>query len=476
MITRLASVGVLLLTATLTLVLLLGSGGDDEDAYSVTAEFENASQLVGGERVVVGGVAAGLVEEIRLGPQGQALVTFSVAPEFAPLPRGTVATVRSYSISGLANRQVQLTIPATGKDGAEIPDGGTMTQAETVSEVDIDAVFNSLDDRTIRNLKRVIAGLETSFAGVGEQANRGLRYANPLLSTSRAVVGELVSDRSVLRQMLVQTAGVSGALAPRATELSALVADASRAMGALARRRGDLALTIAELPDFLREFNTTAVNLRATLDDLDPLVVASMPVAEQLPAFMEALRSTSRRAVPTVADLDALVGSPGSANDLTELLLAVPPTAEVAVGDGEIGGGDLDCAEADAGDDDFGDGALDETSCALVNSLPTISYLRAYTPELLAWINDFGTSGVYDANGGIGRIAGIFNTFTPSTSTGLPDVTLLPQSPEQQLDSLTVGQNSRCPGSLERDPGDGSTPYTEGGTLNCDPAQVPPGP
>ena len=32
-----------------------------------------------------------------------------------------------------------------------------------------------------------------------------------------------------------------------------------------------------------------------------------------------------------------------------------------------------------------------------------------------------------------------------------------------------------CPGSTERDPGDGANPFTDGGTLNCDPSLVPPG-
>ena len=48
-------------------------------------------------------------------------------------------------------------------------------------------------------------------------------------------------------------------------------------MGALAGRRGELARAIAGLPAFLRQFNTTSVNLRAALDDLDPLVIAARP-------------------------------------------------------------------------------------------------------------------------------------------------------------------------------------------------------
>ena len=124
-------------------MLLLTGGG--EESYEVTAEFENASQLLPGNEVVVGGLAAGSVKEIELGDRGQALVTFSVDEEYAPLRRGTVATIRSYSLSGTANRQLQLTLPADEQAGAEIPPGGQLSAAETVSEVDLDQVFNTLD-------------------------------------------------------------------------------------------------------------------------------------------------------------------------------------------------------------------------------------------------------------------------------------------------------------------------------------------
>ena len=96
--------------AVVALFVLL-AGGDGE-SYEVTADFENASQLVNGNQVVVGGVAAGSVKEIELADNGHALVTFTVADDYAPLRRGTTATIRSPSLSQIAGRQVQLTLPA----------------------------------------------------------------------------------------------------------------------------------------------------------------------------------------------------------------------------------------------------------------------------------------------------------------------------------------------------------------------------
>ncbi|MGH2954423.1 MAG: MlaD family protein, partial [Solirubrobacterales bacterium] len=130
----------LVVAAAIAYILL--SGGDE---YEVTAEFENASQLVTGNEVVVGGTNAGSVKEIELGPDGQALVTFTVEDELAPLRRGTVATIRSTALSSIAGRQVQLTLPPDSQAGEEIDSGGRLSQAETVSEVDLDQLFNTLD-------------------------------------------------------------------------------------------------------------------------------------------------------------------------------------------------------------------------------------------------------------------------------------------------------------------------------------------
>jgi hypothetical protein len=133
-----------------------------------------------------------------------------------------------------------------------------------------------------------------------------------------------------------------------------------------------------------------------------------------------------------------------------------------------------------AADDDFDQGALGEARCTLRNSMPILTHFRAYTPELVGWFDDFSTSGTIDANGGIGRIGGTFNVFTPNES-GVPEL-LSPVEPADVYGAagadalLDMGNDQRCPGALERDPGDGSTPFTDGGTLDCDPTQLPVGP
>ena len=53
----------------------------------------------------------------------------------------------------------------------------------------------------------------------------------------------------------------------------------------------------------MRRANTTFVNLRSTLDDVDPLVEASKPVAKRLQPFLSQARAFAADAEPTVRDL-----------------------------------------------------------------------------------------------------------------------------------------------------------------------------
>ena len=450
-----------MVAAVLVVAFLLLSGGD---SYKITAEFQNASQIVKGNQVEVAGVAAGTIDDISLGEDGIALVEMSINEDYAPLREGTVATVRSQSLSGVANRFVALQMPEGDEQGEAIPDGGTLPLSATVSEVDLDQLFNTFDEETIGSFKNVIKGFARSYDGIGPQTNRGFHYLNPFLSTSRQLFGELTRDENQFRRLIVDTAALSGALAERSPDLEQFVSNADQMFTAIASENENLADAIGQLPDFMRNFNTTAVNLRAALDDLDPLVEASKPVARKLPPFTEALRGFAIDAVPTVRRLDAIVSRPGDDNDLIELTALQPRLARIAVGPVRRNGARRP-------------GAFPQSLDALNRSLPQLAFFRPYlTSEALSgWFDDFGHSGIIDANGGIGRISTTFNFFT--VVGGLPNLfgaPLLPEEAEQE--GFITNQLQRCPGANERDPGDGSTPFTDNGNLDCDESQVPTGP
>jgi phospholipid/cholesterol/gamma-HCH transport system substrate-binding protein len=450
---------VALVAVVVAVVLVVAGGGGD--SYKVTADFTNASQLVGGEIVTIGGTKAGKVTVV----DGERDQRVAVDDQYAPLTTGTVAQVRSFSLSGVANRQVQLTLPPEGSGGAEIPNGGTMDRSQTISEVDLDEIFNTLDPETVSDFKKVIKGFALSFKGTATKANAGFKYLNPFLSTSRQVFSELTRDTRSLEQLIVDGSELSKTVASRRADLSSLVGNLDQMMNAIASQRTSLTTALHELPDFMRRFNTTAVNLRATLDDLDPLVDASKPVATRLGPFFSNFRAASANLVPTVSDLNQIIEKPGSNNDLVDLTKLQPGLAKIAVGPVHRNGAKRQ-------------GALPESSTALHDGLNELAFFRAYTPELTGWFDDFGHSGIVDANGGIGRIGTTFNTFSLGAND-LPNVSLLPGLNNfgaiTGTDLFDIGNYKRCPGSNERPAPDGSNPWTDGGTINCDPSIIPPG-
>jgi phospholipid/cholesterol/gamma-HCH transport system substrate-binding protein len=464
---RVAAVLALIGAVVVVLLLVLGGGSP----YTVTAQFENASQLVTGNNVNVAGAPVGSVKEISLSDDGQALVTMEISDDaYSPLPQGTHATIRSQSLSGIANRYVALDLPAE-PSGETIADEGTISQADTTSEVDLDQLFNTLDKPTVESIKRVIRGFARSYQGVGPQANRGFYYLNPFLSTSRRLFSELNSDQANLEALVVDAAGLTSTLDAKSPEIAELVANLEGMLGTIGEQEASLASAVAQLPDFMRQFNTTAVNLRAALDDLQPLVNTSRPVARKLQPFVKRLRGFSRDAVPTIQDLNAIITRPGADNDLIELTALQDPLAAIGVGPVDRNGASRP-------------GALPASADSLRDSLPQVSTLRAYSPELTGWFDDFGHSGFPDAFGGIGRISTTLNAFTPGAPNvsvcgtvqilgGLCDV-LTPPGLLSQLGLSGLKYLRRCPGANER--GLTEEQLTQGGTVDCDPSQTPVGP
>src|SRR4051794_5657429 len=322
MLARVAAVAVVL-AAVVIVALLLFTGGSD---YTVKVQFLNAGQLVKGNQVQVGGRPIGTVSKISLTEDGLAEIEIKIS-ELKPLHEGTTAVIRSTSLSGIANRYVALSL---GPNSAQkIDSGGYIRADRTTSPVDLDQLFNTLDAPTRKGLQDIIQGSAAQYKGKSAEANLSARYFNPALSTSSALLRELVTDRVVFQRFVSDTSNLVTDLADRRTELSQLVGNANATAAAIARENSSLAETLDLLPQTMRQANTTFVNLRATLDDLDVLVAESKPATRRLAPFLRVLRPLVRDARPTIRDLRQLVRSPGPGNDLTDLLLKAPKLASL---------------------------------------------------------------------------------------------------------------------------------------------------
>jgi phospholipid/cholesterol/gamma-HCH transport system substrate-binding protein len=445
---RLAAIGAVVVAILVVAFLLFSKGGKK---YTIDAYFLNAAQLVKGDLVQIGGTKAGSVKDITLTPNGQARVKLQIDKDYAPLRYGTQASVRQASLSGIANRYVDLTIPSGDSSNTrEIPSGGSIDTANTTTAVDLDQVFDMLDPKTRRSLQAFFRYSAQQFNGKTKVAREAYHYLNPALSTSSRLFKEINRDTPQLVHFLKDSETLVSTLAEKRDQLTALIGNLNTTFRALGNQREALAESITLLPGFMRQANTTFVDLRAALDDVDPLINATKPVAPKLNRLLLQLRPFVHDARPAVRDLARITFAPGPNNDLYDLEKSFPQVSAAALDTKRrsinFGGGSKSVGRVP--------GAFPEIARATKAAAPVIAFGRPYTPDLMGWFDDFSTTGTVDAAGSMARALNVFNAVTVVNS--VPQPIPLNQRLLTTFQLARTKQYKKCPGAAEVKAPDGS--------------------
>jgi phospholipid/cholesterol/gamma-HCH transport system substrate-binding protein len=437
---RLLAVGALaIVVLLLALVIFSGGGGAD---YRLV--FPNASQLVRGDQVQVGGVPVGTVKNIVLTSDYKARVTIHVNSSLTPLHAGTTAQIRVPSLSGVANRYIALT-PGPNNHPA-LAAGATLPSEAARGAVDIDQLFNIFNERTRKGLRQLFQGSAEQYAGVGRQLHEGITYFPASLAAADHIFAELTRDQSTFTRFLVEAGKATTTLAARKQELAGLVEHASQTFQALGQQRESLVKGVAELPVALREGNRAFAGLPATLSALRKLVDVSKPNITTLAPFLARLRPLIVAATPVVHNLSVAISKPGANNDLTDAVRGYPALEKALVA------------------------ATPNIVRQLGEATGFFSRFRPYAPEVAGAARSLGQSAAYyDANGHYIHASPVFSEFTLGAGDNLTPAS----SVQAGLANLKTGQLRRCPGAATQPAPDGSSPFTDTGQLECDPGQVP---
>ena len=446
---RIAALVALAVVVIALAVVILGGGG----GHKYNLVFQNASQLVKGNQVLIGGQAVGSVESIELTDDNLAEIKVSVDQE---LHEGSTAVIRATSLSGVANHYISVS-PGPNSNPA-LDDGATLGLGSTTTEVDLDQFLNTFPNPVRRALGEFVRGQAEIVSERGKEANQTYKYFGPALNRTSAFLGELNADQRLLERFVVSSSKLSTAVAQRGNELSSAISHASTAFGAIASQNEAFDQTLRLLPPFMRQSNTTFVNLRAALDDLDPLVETAKPATKNLAPFLSELRPVLSRAVPVFKNLRLNVSREGFANDTAELLGFLPAVQQRA---------STAFPHAEQGIEAF---------------QPTLNFARAYTPDIFNGLGKVGqVTGYYDGNGHYARAQLALNLFQRTSSGQLE-----PIPPSRQYESFGSSADVRrpCPGGSTQSAPDGSNPFTDppfsGSGVNspseCDSADAPPGP
>lgn len=431
--------------------LILRSGG-----YYVNAEFETGGQLVKGANVTVGGKPVGKVEAITLTDDNQANIKMKITDDsLTPLHDGTTATIRLFSLSGVANRYVSL---APGPNSApEIDSGGVIKADNTEPPVDLDQVLNSFSPKVTKGLQDFLRGSASQYQddpstplNETTYGNLGLRWVAPFFDAGARLAAGVAKDDETLAQFLVVSARATDTLAGQKEAIRAMFTNLTRFTTAVSAESAELDRALAILPTTLQQGTQAFEALRPTFAALENLSDKSDPIGENdgdgLAPLFRKLRPLVNNAEPTLEYLRFLLRKKGSNNDLTDLLANQPGLTKQARY------------------------TFPNSTEAMKTGQIVLSFLRPYTPELTSWITHFGQLAAnYDANGHYIRVATQTGNFNLSGGQLSP-------SNDQSLSQYTQTGTDRCPGSATTPASDGSSPFTDGGQVDCNPALQIPGP
>jgi phospholipid/cholesterol/gamma-HCH transport system substrate-binding protein len=428
----------------LAIIFFSGSGG-----HKYTLVFQNAGQLVPDNQVLIGGSPAGTVTSLGLTDDNLAEVNVEIDQQ---LHEGTTAIIRATSLSGVANHYVAIS-PGPNSN-PELDDGAELGLASTTTPIDIDQFFNTFPPRVQKALSNFIKGNASIYSGQGENGNDAYKYFGSALNRAGAFARELNADQRQLSRFIVSSAALNTAVAERGEDLSSAIGNANTAFNAIASETEAFDATLRQLPPVMRQSNTTFVNLRAALDDLEPLVNTAKPATKDLAPFLRELRPVFQKLVPFTRNLKLIVSRPGPGNDAADLLATMPRVQNLT------------------------SRTFPHSEQAISDFQPNLNFIRAYTPDFFNALGKLGAvAGYYDGNGHYVRAAtagqNLFR-YNPESSE------LEPISKGEQFQPFgSTDVKTRCPGGATQPAADGSNPWVGGGSVDsseCDPGDVPPGP
>jgi phospholipid/cholesterol/gamma-HCH transport system substrate-binding protein len=441
---RIAAIGALAAAVIVLAIVLLSGGG----GHKYTLIFQNAGQLVPDNQVLVGGSPVGTVESIGLSGENLAEVHVEVEQT---LHEGTTATIRATSLSGVANHYVSIS-PGPNSSPA-LDEGSELGLAATTTPVDIDQFFNTFPPPVRQGLRQFIEGNAEIYAGQGKAANDSYKYFGTALNRTSAFVGELNRDEALLAKFIASSSKLTTAVAGRGNQLSDAIGNASTAFESIASQNVALDQSLERLPPVFRQSNTTFVNLRAALDDLEPLVDTAKPATKNLAPFLAELRPIFQKLVPFTRYLRETATRPGPGNDAIDLLGTLPAVQRAA------------------------SRAFPHSEAAVKAFQPNLNFIRAYTPDLFNALGKVGAiAGFYDGNGHYVRAAtSAQNLFKDSGGSLEP----IGKAQQNEFFGSSPPTHRRCPGGATQSAPDGSNPFVGDGSVSsseCNPGDAPPGP
>jgi phospholipid/cholesterol/gamma-HCH transport system substrate-binding protein len=278
-------------------------------AYTVEADVNSSIALTQAADVREAGVLIGRVTDIRRDGTITAL-KLSIDRQYAPIYKDGTILIRAKSIAGENYVQVDPGNPQSGR----VADHGVISVNQELQPVQDDDVFSILSAPERANLQKALTGLGHGLQGQGgDNLNSSIESMTSLVDNGQAFARILDEERHQTAQLVSSFDGVASALGNRAQDIQTLTRTALATSQAVAARNADLRQTIAALPGFLSQAETTSnrlgnfsatatpvfKNLRVATESLVPAMEELKPAAQAADRTLATLQDFSTTALPT---------------------------------------------------------------------------------------------------------------------------------------------------------------------------------
>lgn len=292
-------IGVGLVAALVTAAAVMVTRDDADPRTTVTAMFADASPLVPGNEVKLGGVTVGTITSIGL-RGGLAEVVMDLDESALPIHQDASVDIVSKDLLGerfLVFDRGTAGSPEAGENPVLPPERSTRS-------TDLQDVLDTVDDPTGTALAALVTSLGEGVEGNGPQVRDAVAALAPTMGQAGELSRVLSDQNQVLNQLVENTEPVANALASNdGRDLDRLVGSTESLLGATAAERESLRAGLERLPGTLANARRTLAQLSGVADTTTVNLAELRPVTDDLTDVTGELRRFADSADPALASL-----------------------------------------------------------------------------------------------------------------------------------------------------------------------------
>jgi phospholipid/cholesterol/gamma-HCH transport system substrate-binding protein len=252
-----------------------------EEFDQISAEFTTAQAVTPGQgqAVDVSGLQIGKVSSVDL-EDGHAVVGMEIEPKYMQLIHSDAHFLLRPK-TGLNDMIVEV---EPGSSGEEVEDGHRFPLSQTEANVQLEALWNSLDADTRQYIQLLVAGGAQGIGGRGVQLGNALRRFEPFVEYTAKLNKAVAARRTELAKVIHDFGELTTELGKHDSQIRRFVGSSEKALGNFANQQVAVEEAFEQFPETLKvakeglassnEFSTVAL---PTLTKLIPQAQASTP-------------------------------------------------------------------------------------------------------------------------------------------------------------------------------------------------------